>query len=126
MTTGGFFSTDDEKRAEKRAEKLNGYHVVPRQLALAADELGSTATTLSGAVVSSLESTHLADDDLGLLGNLEGAPARLNASMVKCVDHFHRLAKTLQVAGEVLNDVAAHYAAMDDSYYEQFGRVDDH
>lgn len=126
MTTGGFFSTDDEKRAEKRAEKLNGYHVVPRQLALAADELGSTAATLSGAVVSSLESTHLAWDDLGFLGSKEDAPARYNASLVECVDHFNLLAKTLQAAGEVLNDVAAHYAAVEDSYYEQFGRMDDH
>ena len=126
MTTGGFFGTDDENRAEKRAEKLNGYHVVPRQLALAGDELMSTATTLSGAVVSNLESTHLADDDLGLLGSHENAPKRYNDSLVECVDHFNLLAKTLQAAGEVLNDVAAHYAAMDDSYYEQFGRLDDH
>lgn len=126
MTSGGFFGTDDEKRAEKRAEKLNGYHVVPRQLALAGDELMSTATTLSAAVVSNLESTHLADDDLGFLGSYENTPARYNNSLVECVDHFNRLAKTLQAAGEVLNDVAAHYAAMDDSYYEQFGRLDDH
>ncbi|NKE59736.1 hypothetical protein FXN61_24180 [Lentzea sp. PSKA42] len=124
MTSGGIIGPNHP--IQQRANELKGYHVVPRQLALAGDELKSTATILSGGVVNSLESTHLAEDDLGFLGKQEQAPAKYNDSMRDCVDHFNRLSKTLQAAGDVLNEVAAHYAAMDDSYYEKFGRMDDH
>lgn len=110
----------------KRGKELAGYHVVPRQLAIAGDELKSTATMFAGRVINDLEATRLGPDDLGFLGKEEDAPAAYNAVMQDCVDHFGTLAKTLQAAGDVLNEVAAHYAAQDDSYYEKFGRLDDH
>lgn len=111
---------------QQRANELQGFHVVPRQLAYAGDELKSTAGMLSGRITRELEATRLGADDLGFLGKQEDAPTGYNSSMQKCVDHFGQLAKTLQAAGDVLNQVAAHYAAMDDSYYEKFGRMDDH
>ncbi len=110
----------------KRGKELAGYHVVPRQLAIAGDELKSTASMLGGRVRGDLEATHLGVDALGFLGKEEDAPSRYNSAMGQCVDHFATLAKTLQAAGDVLVQVAAHYAALDDSYYEKFGRMDDH
>ena len=109
----------------KRGKELAGYHVVPRQLAIAGDELKSTASMFTGRVTRELEATHLGPDDLGFLGKQEDTPTGYNSALQKCVDHFGTLAKTLAAAGEVLNEVAAHYAAMDDEYYKKFGRLDD-
>ncbi|MDX8036181.1 hypothetical protein SK803_38805 [Lentzea sp. BCCO 10_0856] len=124
MTAGGIIGPNHPM--QQRANELQGYHVVPRQLAYAGDDLKSTASMLSGRVVGELESTHLGENDLGFLGKHEGSPADYNGSMRECVGHFKRLATTLHAAGDVLNQVAAHYAAMDDSYYEKFNRFDDH
>lgn len=124
MTTGGIIGPNHPM--QQRANELKGYHVVPRQLAYAGDELKSTASMLSGRVIGDLENTHLGENDLGFLGKEENAPRDYNSSMQQCVAHFKTLAMTLQAAGDALNQVAAHYAAMDDSYYEKFGRMDDH
>lgn len=123
MTTSGIIGPNHP--IQQRANELAGFHVVPRQLALAGDELSSTADALSRRS-QGLEDTHLAADDLGYLGKQEQAPSKYNNALRDCLDHFSTLATTLASAGEALNQIAEHYAAMDDAYYEKFGHLDDH
>lgn len=107
-----------------RGRELDGYHVVPRQLAKAGDELMWTGRMLN-SVVSDVEGTFLRNDDLGFLGAEADAPSSYNQGMRVCADHFRTLSRTVTAAGEILNQVAGHYAAMDDEYYRRFGRLDD-
>jgi hypothetical protein len=104
-------------------DKYDGYHVVPKQLIIAADELISTGNHMDD-LVSLIEETRLGEDDLGILGKeADDAPGVYNDSLDKFVDYFQTLRTTLVKAGEILSEVAQFYAAKDDEYYKQFNRI---
>ncbi|WP_158889578.1 hypothetical protein [Amycolatopsis anabasis] len=118
------FISEDHPLA-KRGKELGGYHVVPRQLAIAGDDLLSTGG-LMNRIARDIENTHLGADDLGILGKeADDAPRAYNDSLAEFVKHFQALHDTLAAAGEILNDIAKYYAAKEDEYYEQFNRFDD-
>jgi hypothetical protein len=96
---------------------------VPKQLALAGDDLVSTGR-LMNRIARDIEDTHLGADDLGILGKeADDAPGAYNDALVEFVKHFQTLEDTLVAAGQILNEVAKFYAAKEDEYYEQFNRL---
>lgn len=72
-----------------------------------------------------LRGKELAEDDLGLLGQVEGVPRKHNEARQSCLDKLKEGRKALESAARALGQVAAEYRSRDAEYYEQFGYIDE-
>ena len=72
-----------------------------------------------------LRGKELAEDDLGLLGQVEGVPRKHNEALQSCLDKLKEGRKALESAARALGQVAAEYRSRDAEYYEQFGYINE-
>jgi hypothetical protein len=68
----------------------------------------------------------LGEDDLGLLGKMEGVPRRHNEALQGCLDKLKEGRDSLENAVTALGEVAADYASRDAEYYRKFGYINRH
>ena len=72
-----------------------------------------------------LSGKELAEDDLGLLGRVEGVPGKHNEALQSCLDKLKEGRDSLENAATALGQVAADYASRDAEYYRRFGYINE-
>ena len=72
-----------------------------------------------------LSGKELAEDDLGLLGKVEGVPGKHNEALQSCLDKLEEGRDSLENAATALGQVAADYASRDAEYYRRFGYINE-
>lgn len=72
-----------------------------------------------------LSGKELAEDDLGLLGRVEGVPRKRNEALQSCLDKLKEGRDSLENAATALGQVAADYASRDAEYYRRFGYLNE-
>lgn len=72
-----------------------------------------------------LSGKELAEDDLGLLGKVEGVPRKHNEALQSCLDKLKEGRESLENAATALGQVAADYASRDAEYYRRFGYLNE-
>lgn len=71
-----------------------------------------------------LSGKELAEDDLGLLGKVEGVPGKHNEALWSCLDKLKEGRDSLENAAIALGRVAAEYTSRDAEYFRTFGYID--
>lgn len=109
---------------QKEADKIGGYHVVPRQLVLASKSLHEISDDLTS--IARTIDIPFGDNDLGIIGRKcePPTPSEYNRVLSKFLQHFKELAEAVQKTGDAVKMAADYYIAQDDEVYRGFEKLD--
>ncbi len=113
----------EQVEARERAHRPGTYHVVPRELYLAAQELEDTAQEID-RMATGLAETYLASFQMGIIGEKTHAREKYNQSVDKVLAKLRLLVQAGNEGARIMHSVAAHYVAVDDQEYANFGHLD--